>query len=61
MQKRDSDRNELQNMREGKDSIRTFFMRKDSKISRITELTNRIINSEKDIECLDLLHKIVVL
>ena len=48
-------------MREGRESLRTFFMTKDSKISRITNLTDRIINSEKDIECLDLLHKIVVL
>jgi len=61
MRKRDSDKNELYNMREGKESLRTFFMRKDSKISRITDLTNRIINNERDIECLDLLHKIVVL
>lgn len=58
---RDTDRQQLQNMKEGKESIRTFFMSKESKISRITELTNRIISHEKDIECLDLLHKIVVL
>ena len=48
-------------MRDGKDNFRTFFMRKDAKISRITELTNRINNTERDIECLELLHKIVVL
>lgn len=61
IRKRDSDKNELYNLREGRESIRTFFMSKDSKIQRITDLTNRIIGSEKDIECLDLLHKIVVL
>ena len=61
MRKRDSDKNELQNMKDGRESFRTFFMSKESKISRITDLTNRIIASEKDIECLDLLHKIVVL
>ena len=61
IRKRDLDRNELQNMRDGKESFRTFFMGKDSKISRITGLTNRIIEGEKDIECLILLHKIVVL
>lgn len=61
IRKRDADKNELQNMREGKESLRTFFMRKETKITRITELTNKIINAEKDIECLDLLHKIVVL
>ena len=48
-------------MREGKNSFRTFFMSKDSKISRITELTNSISATERDIECLDLLHKIIVL
>ena len=36
-------------------------MSRESKISRITELTNRIVMAEKDVECLDLLHKIVVL
>lgn len=61
MRKRDLDRQELQNLRDGKESFRTFFMSKESKISRITGLTNRILMSERDIECLDLLHKIVVL
>ena len=61
IRRRDHDKNELQNMRDGKDNFRTFFMRKDTKISRITELTNRIMTTEKDIECLELLHKIVVL
>lgn len=60
-QKRDSDKLEVQNMRDGKETFRTFFMRKDSKISRITELTERILSNERDIECLDLLHKIIVL
>lgn len=59
--RRDLDRKELQNMRDGKESLRTFFMGKDAKISRITGLTNRILMSERDIECLDLLNKIVVL
>ena len=36
-------------------------MGKDAKINRITELTNSIQNAEKDIECLSLLHKIIVL
>ena len=61
MRKRDADRIELQKLRDGKESLRTFFMSRDSKISRITGLTNRILASERDIECLDLLHKIVVL
>lgn len=63
IRKRNADKTELQNYREGTHSIFSVAMlrSKDSKISRITELTNRIINSEKDIECLSLLHKIVVL
>ena len=61
MRKRDTDKNELQNLRDGKESFRTFFMKKNAKISRITDLSNRILASERDIECLDLLHKIVVL
>ena len=61
MRKRDADKNDVQKMRDGRESLRTFFMSKDAKISRITVLTDRIINTEKDIECLDLLHKIVVL
>lgn len=48
-------------MRDGRDSLRTFFMSKESKISRITNLTNSIGATERDIECLDLLHKIIVL
>ena len=61
IRKRNTDKANLQMMREGKNSFRTFFMSKDSKISRITELTNSISATERDIECLDLLHKIIVL
>lgn len=61
IRKRDRDRVDLQNMRDGKESLRTFFMRKETKISRITDLTNSIGATERDIECLDLLHKIIVL
>ena len=61
IRKRDVDRQELANLREGKGSLKTFFMSKDSIISRITDLTNRILASERDIECLDLIHKIIVL
>ena len=59
--KRNKDRIDLQNMRDGKKSLSTFFMSRDSKISRITNLTNSIGETERDIECLDLLHKIIVL
>ena len=48
-------------MKEGKDTLKTFFMGKDKKINRITALSNRIVSAEKDIECLSLLHKIIVL
>ena len=61
IRKRDKERGDLKNLREGKESLRTFFMSKDSKISRITNLTNSIGALERDIECLDLLHKIIVL
>lgn len=63
IRKRNADKIELQNYREGTTPIFSIanLRTKDSKISRITELTNRIINNEKDIECLSLLHKIVVL
>ena len=52
---------ELQKMQEGKDTFKSFFMSKEGKVNKITDLTNSITNSEKDIECLGLLHKIVVL
>ena len=52
---------DLQKMKDGKDTLKTFFMGKDSKINKITALTNKIINSDRDIECLSLLHKIIVL
>lgn len=59
--KLEQDKTQLFNMQQGKESLRTFFMSKDSKISKITELTNRIANIEKDIECFGLLQKIIVL
>ena len=48
-------------MKDGKEGILDFFKSKESKINRITELTDRILISERNIECLSLLHKIVVL
>lgn len=48
-------------MKEGKEGLLDFFKSKESKINRITELTDRILISERNIECLSLLHKIVVL
>ena len=58
---RNDEKEELFKMKEGQNTLRSFFMGKDAKINRITELTNSIQNAEKDIECLSLLHKIIVL
>lgn len=52
---------EVQAMKDGKDTMRSFFRSKESKISKITELTNQIAAADREIECLDLLYKIVVL
>lgn len=52
---------EVQTMKDGKDTMRSFFRSKESKISKITELTNQIASADREIECLDLLYKIVVL
>lgn len=46
---------------DGKESISTFFMSKKEKVQRITTLTASIQTAGQDIECLGLLHKIVVL
>ena len=58
---RNDEKEELFKMKEGQSTLRSFFMGKDAKINRITELTNSIQNAGKDIECLSLLHKIIVL
>jgi hypothetical protein len=46
---------------DGKESFSTFFMSKKEKVQRITTLTHNIQTAGQDIECLGLLHKIVVL
>ena len=46
---------------DGVQTISTFFMSKKDKISKITSLTQQIAIAGQDIECLGLLHKIVVL
>ena len=58
---RNEEKEELWKMKEGQSTLRSFFMGKDAKINRITELTNSVGSAEKDIECLSLLHKIIVL
>ena len=59
--KQAQNKTELQSMKEGKDSVKTLFMGKNSKINRITALTKKILDSDRDIECLALVHKIIVL
>lgn len=46
---------------EGKETIKTFFMSKKEKVSKITILNASINAAGQDIECLALLHKIVVI
>ena len=61
IKQREEDRKILQNMMDGKESISTFFMSKKEKVQKITALTHAIQSAGQDIECLGLLHKIVVL
>ena len=61
IKERDNDMEELQKMKEGRDTFKGIFRSKEGKISKITELTNSIQAAESDIECLSLLHKITVL
>lgn len=48
-------------MNQGKSTLKTLFTSKDGKVNRITELTNKISGGEKEIECLELYLKILVL
>jgi hypothetical protein len=52
---------QIKDMKEGKDTLRTYFMSQTGKVNKITELTDSVIKAESDIECLGLLHKIVVI
>lgn len=58
---RNEDKESLRKMKEGKDTFKTFFKTKEGKINKITELTNAIQIADRDIECLKVLHKIIVL
>jgi len=59
--KREAHQKELEQLNLGKSSLKTFFSSKEGKVNRITELTHKISNGEKEIECLDLYLKIIVL
>jgi len=48
-------------MKDGKDTLKSFFRSKEGKITKITKLTEEISRADREIECLDLLYKIVVL
>ena len=45
----------------GKDTFKSLFRSKEGKVNTITELTENTAIAKRDIECLDLLYKIVVL
>ena len=51
----------VRKMKDGKDTFKSLFRSKEGKVNKITELTENIARAERDIECLDLLYKIVVL
>ena len=51
----------MRELKDGKDTFRTFFRSKEGKINKITALTESVQRDERDIECLSLLYKIVVL
>lgn len=52
---------QIKDMKEGKDTLRTYFMSQNGKVNKITGLTDKVTKAENDIECLGLLHKIVVI
>lgn len=52
---------ELEKLNQGKTSLKTLFSTKDGKVSRITELTRKIAESQKEVECLDAYLRLVIL
>ncbi len=61
IKKRENHQKELEQLNQGKSSLKTFFSSKEGKVNRITELTHKISNGEKEIDALDLFLKIIVL
>ena len=59
--KREADMLKLDNMRQGKDNIYTFFMSNAQKRTKITDLQRSTGEEALSIECLELIHKITVL
>lgn len=52
---------ELEKLNQGKNSLKTLFSTKDGKVSRITELTRKIADGQKEVECLDAYLRLVIL
>lgn len=59
--KRENNQKELEQLNQGKSSLKTFFSSKDGKVNRITALTHKIADGEKELDALDLYLKIIVL
>ena len=56
-----ADMKELDAIQNSKRKIKSFFTSKDHKVNKITELSENMQRLEKDMECLDMLFRIVVL
>jgi hypothetical protein len=61
IEKRVNRQKELEKLNQGKTSFKTLLSSKEGKVNRITELTRKISGGEKEIECLDLYLKILVM
>lgn len=59
--KRENYQKELEQLNQGKSSFKTLFSSKEGKVNRITELTHKISNGEKELDAFDLYLKIIVL
>jgi hypothetical protein len=61
LQKKESYQSELDKLNVGKTSFKTLFSTKDGKVTRITELSRKITEIQKEIECLDSYLRLIVL
>jgi len=59
--KKHEDERLLNEIMNGETTLKTFFMSKRDKIQRITALQRTIESAGQDIDCLSLLHKIIVI
>ena len=51
----------MRELKDGKESLFSFFRSKEGKVNKITQLTDSVQKDEREIECLSLLYKIIVL